>query len=154
MMEEGKKVLVWAEKEHEKNTWPRADYQEMLQLVIFCLGGCVKNFNLRIPGPDHHARWMSKVLYYLKIHLLQNHFQMSEDEKLEVQLVTEFILIFYAKAWFESPLTTSAARNDLTFMRKILTYRTVRPKMAFTVMQSCRRHLWYLVLQTVVLLVD
>ena len=52
MMEEGKKVLVWAEKEHEKNTWPRADYQEMLQLVIFCLGGCVKNFSLRIPGPD------------------------------------------------------------------------------------------------------
>ena len=151
MEDQGKRVLVWAEQELQKKTWPRADYQELLQLLIICLGGEIQNFKFRLPGPDHHARWMSKCLYYLKMKLLKKQFMMTEQEQQEVEQITEFLVIFYIKAWFESPLPTSAARNDLTFMKNMLNYRLTRPTVSFTVLQSCYRHLWYLCPQTIVL---
>ena len=67
---EARLVLSWAEQEMAKNTWPREDYRELLMLAIVCLGGEVPSFQFRLPGPDHHARWMSKVIYTLKIKLL------------------------------------------------------------------------------------
>ena len=151
MEEEGKSFLAWAEKELAKKTWPRADYKELLMLTIICLGGVIPGFQFRLPGPDHHARWMSKVIYILKIMLLLHQFQMSAVEKSQVTEISKFILIFYVKHWFQSPLPTAAARNDLIFMANMLKYRLeVSPMITFCVMQSCYRHLWYLVPQTVV----
>ena len=151
MQEEGKSVLDWALKELAKKTWPRADYKELLELTIICLGGDVPGFQFRLPGPDHHARWMSKCIYILKMSLLLDMFKMSADEKTQVVEVSKYILILYVKHWFESPLPTAAARNDLTFMVNVLKYRLlVKPSISFSIMQSCYRHLWYLVPQTVV----
>ena len=151
VQEEAKQVLDWALKHLAKNTWPRADYKELLELAIICLGGEVPGFQFRLPGPDHHARWMSKCIYNLKLSLLLNIFEMSETEKEKVLEVSKYILIFYIKHWFESPLPAVAARNDLSFMVNILKYRhLVKPSITFSILQSCRRHLWYLVPQTVV----
>ena len=99
---------------------------------------------------------MSKCLYYLKMKLLSNVFTMSEEEKSEVEEITQFILILYLKAWFMSPLPTAAARNDLQFMVNMSKYRLVtNPRIAMDLLQRCSCHLWYLVPQTVVLaLVD
>jgi hypothetical protein len=151
MQEEGMPVLAWALRELEKNTWPREDYRELLRLTIICLGGYIPGFQFLMPGPDHHARWMSKCLYYLKMKLLLNTFEMSEEEKTQVEEISRFIVILYVKAWFQCPLPTAAARNDLTFLVKMSKYRLVtKPKIAMDLMQSCYRHLWYLVPQTVV----
>lgn len=55
------------------------------------------------------------------------------------------------KAWFQSPLPTAAARNDLAFLVNMCKYRLVtKPRIAFNLMQGCYRHLWYLAPQTVV----
>lgn len=152
MQEEARSVLSWAEAELAKNTWPREDYRELLRLTIVALGGVVPGFQFLQPGPDHHARWMSKCLYYLKIKLLSNVFTMSQEENSQVEQISQFILILYVKAWFMSPLPTAAARNDLEFMLNMSKYRLVtRPKIAMELLQSCTRHLWYLVPQTVVL---
>ena len=67
MEEEAKEVLKWAQQELERGTWPRCDYREFLELVVVSLGGKVEGFKFKLPGADHHARWMSKVIYYLKI---------------------------------------------------------------------------------------
>ena len=152
MQEEGMAVLDWAKKELAKKTWPRADYGELIKLTIICLGGEVEGFKFMLPGPDHHARFMSKCLYLLKIKLLFNSFKVSEEEKAQVDEICTFILIFYVKAWFQSPLPTAAARNDLSFMYNMMRYRQVaaKPTTIMAVMQSCYRHLWYLVPQTVV----
>ena len=96
------------EAELAKNTWPREDYRELLRLTIVTLGGVVPGFQFLQPGPDHHARWMSKCLYYLKMKLLSNVFNMSEKEKSEVEEISQFIVILYVKAWFMSPLPTAA----------------------------------------------
>ena len=151
MQDQGKEVLDWALTELEKNTWPREDYRELLRLSIICLGGDIPGFQFLMPGPDHHARWMSKCLYYLKMKLLLNIFPMSQEEKCQVEEISKFTVILYVKAWFESPISTAAARNDLTFLVNMSKYRLVtKPKIAMDLMQSCYRHLWYLVPQTVV----
>ena len=123
VQEEGRAVLAWAEKHLAKKTWPRADYQELLILTIISLGGDVPGFQFMLPGPDHHARWMSKKIYTLKINLLLRIFMMTEQEQAQVQEISKYILIFCVKPWFESPLPTSAARNDLTYMTKVMRYR-------------------------------
>ena len=151
MGEQGKAVLAWAESELAKNTWPRADYKELLVLTIVCLGGVIPGFEFRQPGPDHHARWMSKAIYILKIALLVDVFKVTAEEKIQVNETSKYILIFYVKHWMESPLAASAARNDLVFMANMLKHRQeVSPKITFTIMQSCYRHMWYLVPQTIV----
>ena len=144
-------VLLWALEELLKNTFPRDDYREFLELVVVCLGGEVKGFRFKLPGPDHHARWMSKCLYFLKIRLLRKVFKMSEEENGQVDVLTEFILLFYAKYWFTTPLASSAARHDLEFISSITQYRLINPKLAYEVLSCTYRHLWYLTPQLVTL---
>ena len=79
MQEERLNVLDWAQGELAKKTFPRADYKELLELTIVCLGGDIPGFQFRQPGPDHHARWMSKCIYILKLSLLLKTFKMSGD---------------------------------------------------------------------------
>ena len=139
---EARSVLSWAEQELAKNTWPREDYRELVRLAIVCLGGEVPGFQFLLPGPDHHARWMSKVIYTLKIKLLSSIFKMSEEEKCKIEEISSFVLILYVRAWFESPIPAIAARNDLSFMVKVMRFREVaRTKVIWEVMQSCYRHL-------------
>ena len=46
---------------------PREDYKELLELLIINFSGAVTFFCFKMSGADHHARWMSKVIYNLKI---------------------------------------------------------------------------------------
>ena len=102
-----------------------------------------------MPGADH-ARWMSKVNYYnLKVRLLSNIFEISPEEKDQVDKITEFTVLFYVKYWLETPLPASSARLDLEFMAHMLQYRLTRPRIAFAVLQSCYRHMWYLTPQMI-----
>ena len=58
-------VKDWMTKCLSKKTFPREDYRELSELIAFCLGGQVeRDFFIRTPGGDHHARFMSKAIYY------------------------------------------------------------------------------------------
>ena len=94
MQEESNDILRWAQTEYQKNTWPRYDYKELIELTIVMLGGTVDSFSIKFPGPDHHTRWMSKAIYILKIHLLLNVFIITDEERRKVIWLSEFILIF------------------------------------------------------------
>jgi hypothetical protein len=61
MQVEARRVLEWALASLYSDTWPRADYNSCLLLLVHVLGGKLKCVVLRYPPPDHHARWMSKV---------------------------------------------------------------------------------------------
>ena len=151
MEEEAREVLKWAQLELERGTWPRCDYREFLELVVVSLGGTVAGFRFKLPGADHHARWMSKAIYYLKIWLLSRIFMLLEEDRERVRRMVCFILVLYARAWFEAPLSTSAARNDLTFHCLALKYREVEPQAAFKLLKCARRHQWYTTPQLVTL---
>lgn len=62
----------------------RDDYRELLELTLIFLGFDFfkGNVNFRKPGARHHARWMSKALYALKIFMFLKIFKISEQEEL------------------------------------------------------------------------
>ena len=52
LQKEAASVLAWAQAQLIKQTWPREDYKEMLELMIIYLGGSVPGFTFKIPGAD------------------------------------------------------------------------------------------------------
>ena len=47
---------------------PRNDYRELLELSLIVLGGTpIRGIRFTAPGAMHQARWMSKVIYSMKI---------------------------------------------------------------------------------------
>ena len=52
-------------------------------------------------------------------------FQDVRKKHAQVEEISKFILIFYVKYWFQTPLPTAAARNDLNFIANMLRYRLV-----------------------------
>ena len=75
------------------STFERGGYKELLELMIIWLGGQIHKFSFKVPGANHHARWMSKAIYYLKLALLQMHFSM--DEKADVNKMAGFVGLYY-----------------------------------------------------------
>ena len=59
---------------------PRDDYQEFLHLSFLFLGGQKGSQSFRAPGPTHHARWMGKGIYALKIYLFKAQFKLTARE--------------------------------------------------------------------------
>ena len=62
-------TLIFCKKCLDTNVFPREDYKELCQLTIMWLGGVVENFQFQWPGPVHHARFIAKAIYYLKMQL-------------------------------------------------------------------------------------
>ena len=103
----------------------RHDYLEMVSLVILFLGGSNKKLEvvkIKAPGACHHARWMSKILYTLKIALFKHQLgDVYTPEHLEnIYNLAIFISIFYTKAWLTCTDAANAPSNDLEIMKKIL----------------------------------
>lgn len=126
----------------------RADYFELLELSLMFLGGKLqKNPNQVIfhpPGANHHARWMAKALYCLKIFLFRKQFKIPEKEMRGLGAICVFIIRFYLKLWFQSTKPQSAARLDLQFIQDMIRYIKVDPVMSRKILQKFSNHLWYL----------
>lgn len=119
VQELARETRVWARELLAKNTFPRCDYKEYLLWVLFHLGEeDIPGFlPLKFPGPDHQARWMAEVIGISKIKACSNFYNLDPEQTRVVDTVTEFSCLYYARAWFESGLASTAARSDLTFMR-------------------------------------
>ena len=85
------------------------------------------------------------------MYLLANTFFLYSKEMEVVRKVVIFTLVFYVKAWLRSPLSASAARNDLEFHLNAIRYREMEPKAAFNLIKSIGRHQWYTTAQMVTL---
>lgn len=96
---------------------PRDDYKEFLELVyIFLNGTLTYPMTFKAPGATHHARWMSKAIYCLKMYMFQKQFNVgSKKDLLGLGDVCIFISIVYVKAWFEAPCSIKAPVQDLNF---------------------------------------
>ena len=123
---------------------PRDDYKEFLELSLLFLG---YGFNgdgiaLRAPGPTHHARWMAKGIYVLKIFLLRTQFKLTPSESKKVAQLALFISLVYVKYWNEAPLGIKAPYNDIQFLSVLRSLPSSNAhKKAIAALQ---RHLWYI----------
>ena len=133
-------------------TFPREDYLELCQLSVVFLGETVEGFKFQRPGAIHHARFMAKSLYYLKMALLLPQTALFHQKEIrEINVMAEFIAIFHCKWWFLSPLPTAAPSEDLISITVMRQYEKINPEVAVPCLQSIYRHLEYLTQELVVL---
>lgn len=96
------------------------------------------------PGAVHHARWMAKAIYCLKIFIFRDEFVLSRKELNGLRQLCIFIVILYLKAWFSSTSATTAANNDLEFLKNLIEYRQINPLISSATCEKMTLHLWYL----------
>lgn len=90
-----KSTLHWGEICLAKETFPREDYRELLELTVIYLGGHLPGkpkVVFRKPGAAHHrARFMHNEIYFLKMQLLSERFGMNQEEREAVKRMADYI---------------------------------------------------------------
>ena len=122
---------------------PRDDYQELLELSVVVLGGVPKRgIRLRKPGAMHRARWMSKAIYAIKLHLFRRQFRLTAAEATGIRRAVVFVVSSYTAAWFQAPFAAAAPATDLGFLKALVAYPD--RSLSKAVVPVFMRHLWYL----------
>ena len=67
---------------------------------------------IRKPGAYHHARWMAKAIYVMKILLFWKQMKLTKSEETSLHEVSLFIILIYSRVWIEAPQAREAAVND------------------------------------------
>lgn len=99
-------------------TATRDDYRELTTLAYIFLGGTPPGgISFRAPGAFHHARWMEKGIYCIKIFLFHDQFPLTEDELKAVRDASLLAALCYVAFWNESPIGSYAAKNDMDMMK-------------------------------------
>ncbi|KAF0310008.1 hypothetical protein FJT64_018910 [Amphibalanus amphitrite] len=134
-----------------KDHFLREDYRELAQLVLLVLDVGPSRPRFRRPGACHHARWMAKVLYYIKMYLFAGQLGYDAQEQVRLRRMVTFIALIYARAWLTAPLAADAPVRDLQLYRDLQRFRDVDQPVADAALAVLRRHTAYLQPQTVVL---
>jgi hypothetical protein len=131
--------------ENQDDYLPRGDYRELLQLLLSILNGKLIA-PLQRPGATHKARWMNKLLYCLKIVLLeQDVIKNKICTKLQVEKfkrLAMFILTCYGHYWFLAPSQVNAPSNDLRLIRE--QYKAQDKMVSEVALKYLMLHTWYL----------
>ena len=127
---------------------PRCDYKEYLELAKLILGDKItrKNgfiFHLSRPGADHHARWMIKAIYVLKMVLLQHQLpDLHWQTKKKMEKMALFVVFVYLRPWFTAS-GLSAAQNVLIFCKSLVKYKKINNGVSSKTLAVLNRHTWY-----------
>lgn len=137
----------------EKTNFCRDDYKEFAQLCVVFLRGTSDDHMVKFqrPGALHKARWMAKLIYGLKITMLQEQIATlplgtittrQQTDKLRTFVV--FASHVYSAWWFTCTSATDAAWHDLILFKQLLQYAAVDETVSSAAMSAFKRHLWYL----------
>jgi hypothetical protein len=125
----------------------RDDYQELIELTLLILGYPLPQIHWRSPGPVHHARWMAKLLYALKIMLLRNQsdvFKLTNAEEKGLKRFALFGALIYTRTWTKAPLAADAPLTDLQLWLDLQNYEKTDPEISKAAKSVLARHMWYL----------
>lgn len=120
------------------HSFVREDYAELLELALVCLGDR-ESARFRRPGALHHARWMARAIYGLKMYLFRGQFTVDGDQ---LYRFVRFVVGVYIKAWYEAPIATSAPLNDFKFLVCLKKYPD--KELSQKTSQKFEKHLWYM----------
>ena len=128
----------------------RDDYLEFIELCKVFLGD-QKKLTFKQPGAIHKARWMAKLLYSIKITLLENNIaqlpQGTVTTKHQLPKIRDFVTfatIIYSSWWITCSHTADAPWNDLDLYKRLLAYDSVNSSVSQSAIKALKRHLWYL----------
>lgn len=129
----------------KKNRYlPRDDYKEFCQLTLIILGVTIPGYKFKRPGAQHHARWMSKVIYCLKMYLFRNQLNYSQEFTKKLLDFCLFVSFIYARFWIECPLASEAPLNDLNLYKDLHKYAAINKQISKCGLEKLAKHLWYL----------
>lgn len=124
---------------------PRGDYREFLELACIFLGGVPpRGIIFKVPGANHHVRWLAKAIYSLKIYMFKGQFNIKSAEIDGLREICIFVVLFYVKAWFTAPIAIAAPHNDLSLLQNLIAYSKVNSKVVKAALTKVTSHLWYL----------
>ena len=115
-------------------------------------------FKMKAPGARHHAHWMSKVIYTIKIATFQDHLKYDISESLLTKIVdlARFLCLYYVKLWSRASLPFQATIEDLILYKTMVTNAKKHKseslrQLSQAVASKFENHFWYLTEQLVVL---
>lgn len=124
---------------------PRDDYKEFLELSLIFLGVLPRDeVFFKYPGAIHHARWMAKAIYSLKIFIFRDEFGLTTRELNSLRQICIFTIMVYLKAWFSSTSAIAAANHDLEFLKQLIEYKKIDASISLATVNKMTSHLWYL----------
>lgn len=130
---------------HLERSLPRDDYKEFIELVIIFLGAApARGIRFMSPGAMHHARWMSKVIYSLKVIMFKGQFKLTSREEKGLLDVCVFAVRIYLKVWISAPEAPSAPYNDLLLLKSLIEYKAIHSPISMSTSRKFSNHLWYL----------
>nr|XP_047132678.1 uncharacterized protein LOC124811337 [Hydra vulgaris] len=104
-----------------------------------------EQYRLRKPGPVHHARFLAKGIYFLKMHLLLNNISSLTDfEKKEINDMAFFTAVFYTEWFIKAEIPAVAPYQDMKALWQTMRYSKINPVQAKPVIESLKRHTWYI----------
>jgi hypothetical protein len=129
------------------------DYKEFVQLCIVFLDTSEDDtlITFNKPGALHKARWMSKLLYSIKLCLLENEINdlprgtvTLRNQTKKIREFVNFVTLIYSSWWLDCSSTADAPWNDLSLYRHLLRYAIVNKEISQSAIKAFKRHLWYL----------
>ena len=135
----------------------RCDYKELAELTVLYLTGDLQDgdFKFKRPGALHRARWMSKLLYSIKMVILSEEIRKQSNNKSKrvfqkgqlkkIQDFVKFSIFNYVPWWwFASSKVAEAPYNDILLINSMLSYAQINVICSSAAMKELSKHLWYL----------
>lgn len=126
----------------------RKDYTEFLDLSLIFLGARAyqnqKIIKIRPPGALHRARFMSRVIYCLKMFAFRSQLNLCDNEIDGLINFNHFVVTVYLKNWFTCVLASQAPVNDLDLIGDLHSYREKNQAISEAALKKITDHLWYL----------
>ena len=134
----------------------RDDYKEFAKLCDLYLSDDDAHVNLMRPGAIHQARWMAKVIYAIKLVLLEQQITALPRGAVTVahqvsklRDFVDFMTHVYCAWWLTSSSVTRAAWNDLVLVKTLHKYTCVNKPISESALRAFGRHYWYVTAELV-----
>ncbi|XP_065683487.1 uncharacterized protein LOC124813436 [Hydra vulgaris] len=127
----------------KKDGATRKDYIELAELTLMVLSE--DRYKFRTPGAVHHARFMAKGTYYLKLQLMMDAIPSLEKWlKHEITEVATFVSVFYTTWFLKAELSAAAPNQDMRALWQMNRFKEYNLIGAESVIKSIKRHTWFL----------
>nr|XP_047126051.1 uncharacterized protein LOC124807758 [Hydra vulgaris] len=104
-----------------------------------------EQYRIRNPGPLHHARFMAKGIYFLKMYLnLDNIPSLTDFERKEINDMAFFTAVFYTDWFIRAEIPAIAPYQDMKALWQMMIYSKFNPDQSNPVIESLKRHTWYI----------